>query len=140
MNMPDKPDMVPESLRKELCDFVNNNANMIFCAAENFDRGTTEMYSNFGKFVKNYQKQIDSYHGVFTNLLVADNFDKVAFANLVNDLICLLAEQNRMFEDCRNILFEEYRSVIGAIEIYLAFVSNEGIDFKDILDKEESEK
>lgn len=98
MNVPDRLDMVPESLRKEICDFVSNNATFLFGAA--------------------------------------NNFDKVAVAKLVQDLVHLLTEQNRAFEDCRNMLFKEYRSVMDTLTLYLAFVSNEGIDIKDILEED----
>ena len=134
MKAPDKLDMVPETLRKEISDFVSKNATFLFGAANNFDEGTTELYNSYGKMAKMYRESADKYQKLFLDLILADELDKAAVAKLIQELFRLIAEQDRTFEECRQTLFKEYRAMGSALTLYLALVSGGGVDLKEAME------
>ena len=134
MTLPDKMDMVPETLRKEMSDFVSKNANFLFGAVNSLDEGTMKLNSIYEEMAKQYRELADIYQNQFLDLLVAETFDKVAAAKLIQELFRLIADQNRGIENSRQTLFKEYRFMYNVVTIYLAFVSSEGIDVKEIME------
>lgn len=140
MSMPEKLDMVPENLRKEMGDFVSKNATFIFTALNNYDEGVLQIYRNYGEMAKIHRSQISTYRKAFLDMLLADSFDKAAAAKLAQDLFSLLDEQNRTFDDCRASLFDDYRGLMNVIGAYLMFVSEEGIDLSEVLGESKEEE
>ena len=90
MKAPNKIDIIPETLQKEFHDFISNNATFLFGTTDNHYEHVVKLKDLYMGKAKIYKELVKSYQSQFLNLLLADNFDKIAVAKLFQDSFIIL--------------------------------------------------